>query len=261
MKHKTNWLAVLLCAGILLGAAVIPRGRAAAQSRSAESFSSRIPKIMARPEFRHASFGIEIYSLDKGKPLFALDGDKLFTPASTTKLLTEGTVLESLGADYRFHTVVYRSGDVDSAGTLKGDLILVASGDPNLSSRVRPDGTLAFRDHDHAYGGSPKTQAVPGDPLQVIRELVRQVKAHGVKRVEGRVLVDTSLFPDAQPELGTGVIVSSISVNDNVIDITVGPGPSEGAPATISVAPAIPLTAIVNQVVTGARNSKPAMAA
>ena len=123
-------------------------GRARAQSDN--SLAQRIQKVVSRPEFAHANFGIEFYSLETGKVVYALNGDKLFVPASTTKTLTEGTVLAKLGADYRFHTRVYRTGPVDKHGTLKGNLILVGSGDPNLSNRVQPDGTLAFVDEDHS---------------------------------------------------------------------------------------------------------------
>src|SRR5437016_5620075 len=63
-----------------------------------------VQSIMDRPEFRHAIFGIEFYSLDKSKIIYSVNADKLFTPGSTTKLLTEGTALELLTADFRFHT-------------------------------------------------------------------------------------------------------------------------------------------------------------
>src|ERR1700730_3634825 len=111
------------------------------RAQSEASLAKRIEKVMNRPEFAHANFGIEFYSLEAGKVVYALNTDKLFVPASTTKILTEGTLLASLGADYRFHTRIFHRGPVDSKGKLKGDLILVASGDPNLSNRIRPDGT------------------------------------------------------------------------------------------------------------------------
>src|SRR5258708_20400101 len=103
---------------------------------------------MTRPEFAHANFGIKFVSLETGKVLYSLNSNKLFVPASTTKLLTEGTVLAKLGADYRFRTRIYRTAPVDKKGKLKRDLILVASADPNLSHPIRPDGTLAFVDED-----------------------------------------------------------------------------------------------------------------
>src|SRR5712664_2492863 len=99
--------------------------------------TERIQRIMDRPEFRHAIFGIEFSSLDTGKPLYTLNAEKLFIPGSTTKLLTEGTALELLGGDFRFHTRVYRTGSITANGTLEGDLVLVASGDSNLSARIR----------------------------------------------------------------------------------------------------------------------------
>ena len=74
-----------------------------ARAQSDNSLAQRIQKVISRPEFAHANFGIEFYSLDTGKVIYALNADKLFVPASTTKTLTEGTVLAKLGADYRFH--------------------------------------------------------------------------------------------------------------------------------------------------------------
>src|SRR5207248_1862404 len=118
-----------------------------AAAQSASTLSDGIQRILNRPEFRHANFGIEFYDLDRREPIYALNADKLFTPASTTKLLTEGTALELLGADYRFHTRVYRTGPIVN-GVLNGDLILVASGDPNLSGRIQSNDTLAFENED-----------------------------------------------------------------------------------------------------------------
>src|SRR5262247_1231598 len=157
---------ILLSLLLILIAAAVP----------AQSLSQRIQAIMDRPEVKHALFGIEFYSLDRGKVIYTVNADKLFTPGSTTKLLTEGTALALLGADYRFHTKVYRNGPIGSDGTLDGDLILLASGDPNLSGRINADGTLAFENEDHSYDGDPNTRAVPGDPLLAIRRLAQQVK-------------------------------------------------------------------------------------
>jgi N-acyl-D-amino-acid deacylase len=210
---------------------------------------------MDRPEFAHANFGIEFYSLDTGKVVYSLNANKLFVPASTTKTLTEGTVLAKLGADYRFHTVIYRTGPLDKKGTLKGDLVLVASGDPNLSNRIQPDGTLSFVDEDHAYGGP----AVAGDPLAVIKELAKAVAAKGLRKIEGRVLVDASLFPDGGREGGTGVVVSSIVVNDNVIDLVATPGAKAGDPVTLDVSPQTRYASFVNQLTTSAPGASPAI--
>ena len=233
----------------------LPAAPARAQSESV--LAQRIQKVTSRPEFAHANFGIEFYSLDSGKVIYALNADKLFVPASTTKTLTEGTLLAKLGADYRFHTRVYRTGPIDKHGTLKGDLILVASGDPNLSNRIQPDGTLAFVDHDHSYNGP----ALPGDPLAVIQEFVSQIKSKGVRKIEGHLYVDASLMPDAEREGGTGVVMSSIIVNDNVIDLVGKPGSKPGEAVQLSVSPQNSYLRFVNNVVTGESKSKLAFSA
>jgi len=219
---------------------------AQSMAQSKEPLAARIDKIVSRPEFAHANFGIEFYALDTGRVIYKLNADKLFVPASTTKLLTEGTVLSRLGPDFRFHTRIYGTGPIDAKGRLKGDLVLVAAGDPNLSNRLQADGTLAFTDEDHTYGGP----ALPGDPLTVIRELAQSVHAKGVRQIDGRVLVDASLFPDGAREGGTGVVMSSIMVNDNVIDLVATPGANAGDPVALHQSPQTSYAHFVNHLTT-----------
>lgn len=241
--------------GVGVAAALLLATPAAAQSRG--TLAQRIQQVMDRPEFKHSMFGIEFWNLDTGKPVYSYNGDKFFVPGSTTKLLTEGTALELLGADYRFTTRVYRTGALSPDGTVDGDLVLLASGDPNLSNRIQQDGTLAFENVDHAYDGSPDTKAVPGNPLLVIRELAQQIKEHGVRRVTGRVRVDISLFPEGDRELGTGVVISPVVVNDNLIDLTIAPGAREGDPVVISVSPVTAYARFINLAATGGADSRP----
>jgi D-alanyl-D-alanine carboxypeptidase/D-alanyl-D-alanine-endopeptidase (penicillin-binding protein 4) len=245
-RLSTTILLVLL---LLLNASGIQ-----AQSNT---LAQRIQTIMNRPEFKHALFGIEFYSLDKGKVIYSINPDKLFTPGSTTKLLTEGTALSLLGADYRFHTRVYRTGRVDEQGALDGDLILVASGDPNLSGRIKDDGTLAFENEDHSYDGDPNTRAVPGDPLLPIRHLAQQIADKGIKKIRGNVIVDATMFREGARELGTGVVMSPIVINDNIIDVVVSPGTSEGAATTFKSSPATSYVTFVNRAKTGKPDTEP----
>src|SRR5882757_1639633 len=237
---------------VIVGLALVSAATTPFPAAAQDSLSARIEKILARPEFARANFGIEFLDLDSGRIVYSHDANKLFVPASTTKLLTEGTLLAKLGSDYRFHTKIFRTGELDKKGRLKGDLILVASGDPNLSNRIRPDGTLAFEDEDHSYGGP----AVSGDPLAVIKELAKAVSDKGVKKIDGRVLVDTSLFPDGGREGGTGVVMSSIMVNDNVIDLVATPGAKPGEPIHISSTPQTSYIKIVNHCITVAADGK-----
>ena len=223
-------------------------------AQTAKTLPERIQSIMNRPEFSHASFGIEFCSLSTGNVIYQLNPNQLMVPGSTTKLLTEGTVLYLLGGDYRFHTRVYATGPVKKNGTLEGDLILVAGGDPNLSGRIQADGTLAYEQSDHSYGGVDSKGL--GDPLLVIRELAAQVAQKGIKAVKGRVLVDTMLFPEGSRELGTNVVISPIVVNDNVIDVIASPGDKEGAPVNLQISPQTSYISFINQATTGKADTK-----
>src|SRR5438270_3186930 len=241
----------LRCSGLL--ALLFLGGATPVDAQSPSSLSERIQKVMDRPEFAHANFGIEFVSLDTGKILYSLNANKMFVPASTTKLLTEGTLLAKLGADYRFHTRIYRTGPLDSKGKLKGDLVLVASGDPDLSNRIQADGTLAFVDEDHSYGGP----ALPGDPLAVIKELAKGIAVKGIHKIQGRVLIDTSLFPDGPREGGTNVVMSSIMINDNVIDLLASPGAKERDPVSLKTSPQTSYIKFVNRLTTSPAGNKP----
>jgi PBP4 family serine-type D-alanyl-D-alanine carboxypeptidase len=219
--------------------------------------AERVRAVMDRPEFKHAVFGVSFYSLDDQRTAFSINPDKLFLAASTTKTLTMGTALALLGADYRFHTRAYRTGPLTADGTLQGDLVLVASGDPNLSNRIRAGDQLAFENVDHAYDASPDTRAVAGDPLAVIREIASQIAAKGVKRITGRVLVDASMFREGERELGTGVVISPIIVNDNLVDLVIAPGSAPGSPTTVTISPATSYVRFVNKSTTVAADARP----
>jgi D-alanyl-D-alanine carboxypeptidase/D-alanyl-D-alanine-endopeptidase (penicillin-binding protein 4) len=244
---------------LAFAAAVAPPRLAAQQPMSSaidSAVTARLRPIMTRPEFKHAQFGIEFFSLDDQRPVYALNPDKLFIAASTTKLLTTGTALHLLGADHRFRTRLYRTGPVDASGTLNGDLVLVPSGDLNLSGRIQPGDTLGFTNEDHSYDADPSTRAVPGDPLLVIRQLAGQVADRGIKRITGRVLVDVSMFPEGERELGTGVVMSPVVVNDNLVDLTIGPGAAAGTPTVVDVSPRSAYVKFVNKSVTGAAGTR-----
>lgn len=205
----------------------------------------RIQAVMDRPEFAHASWGMEFYDLGTKKTLFAVNRDRLFVPGSTTKVVTMGTALETLGPDHRFHTRMYRTGPVRN-GIVDGDLVLVASGDPNLSGRERPDGSYAFIDQDHSYGGQP----LATDPLTVVKDMARQVAARGIRGVTGQVIVDATLFPENGRELGTRIALSPLVINDNVIDIVIAPGAKAGEAATVTVSPRTAHLTVIAQAVT-----------
>ncbi len=236
-----------LCSYVVLHLAFAWPAGACAQSPP--TLAARIHSVVGRPEFAHATFGIEFYSLDTGRTVYQFNSDQLLVPGSTTKLLTEGTMLELLGGEYRFHTRVYRTGVIKKNGTLEGDIVTVAGGDPNLSGRIQPDGSLAYETIDHSYGGRDSKGL--GDPLLVIKQIAQQIAEKGIRRVRGRVLVDATLFPEGDRELGTNAVISPIVVNDNVVDVVAGPGDKEGAPVKLQISPKTAYVEILNQATTG----------
>jgi D-alanyl-D-alanine carboxypeptidase/D-alanyl-D-alanine-endopeptidase (penicillin-binding protein 4) len=98
---------------------------------------------------------------------------------------------------------------------------------------------------------------VPGDPLLVIRRLAQQVAAKNIKKIRGRIIVDATLFREGARELGTGVVMSPIMVNDNIVDVTIGPGAAEGAPVVFKQSPTTSYVTFVNRATTGKADSEP----
>lgn len=67
----------------------------------------------------------------KGEVLGEHNADRLFNPASVTKVATSLTAISRLGPDFRFRTSLYTDGTFDpSTGVLHGSLYVIGSGDP-----------------------------------------------------------------------------------------------------------------------------------
>ncbi len=210
-----------------------------------------VDSVLARPELAQSQFGVAFYDVRAERFVCERGSDVLFAGASTTKLLTCAAALHALGENYRFVTRVVRTAEVDEQGVLQGDLVLVAAGDPNLSGRINERGELEFCDYDHALaGGGYEVGIVERDPLLVLRALADQVASAGIRRVQGSVAVDLTAFADAGPEAGTGVVISSIAVNDNLVDLTFTGGPRAGDPVAIAANPDTPYVRFVNRLVT-----------
>ena len=69
----------------------------------------------------------------KGEVLAEHNADRLFNPASVTKIATSLTAISRLGPDFKFRTSLYTDGTLDPAtGVLHGSLYVIGSGDPAL---------------------------------------------------------------------------------------------------------------------------------
>lgn len=236
--------------GILLVALLAAAGcTSTSRTTSGQSpFESELSTITTAPRYAHASWGIIVVEPATGITLYEKNADEMFVPASTTKLFSSAAVLEALGPDHRFVTPVYATADPGSDGTVNGDLVLVASGDPSMGGRTLPDDTVEFMNMDHgdanALEGAVLTTT---DPLSGLDDLASQVKASGITKVSD-VVIDDRLFEMIDQE---GMdILSPVVINDNRVDITITPG-APGAAPSLAMRPQTSAYRLANKVTTG----------
>jgi D-alanyl-D-alanine carboxypeptidase/D-alanyl-D-alanine-endopeptidase (penicillin-binding protein 4) len=154
-----------------------------------------------------------------GHVLWQVNQDEPMIPASTVKVLTTGFTRTAVGGDARRATRVVGSGHVDSAsGMWVGRWALELNGDVTLE---RPDRT---------------------GPTML--QLAQQLAAIGVRKLVGPLEVTTgsageprSTYPSVWSDRFRGHIfappIGPITLNENVIYITVGPGAKVGAHAVV----------------------------
>ncbi len=217
--------------------------------RAGDDLAARIENVIRGPDYKHSRWGLLAVDAETGKVVYEHNADQLFAPASVTKLYTCAAALVGLGADCKFETPVYARGE-QTDGRLKGDLILVAQGDLCLGGRTGPRGKLAFKDHDHIYAGflSTNVELTDTDPLAGLADLARQVKASGIRRIDGDVLIDTRLFVHARGSGSGPVLLTPIVVNDNLVDVVLTPADKPGRPASAALRPRTPWVQIDAQV-------------
>ena len=73
-------------------------------------------------------------SIDGLGTVFSLDADQPRMPASTQKLYVAAAAMTRFGPDFRFVTEVRTANAPDGAGTVVGELVVRASGDPGFTS-------------------------------------------------------------------------------------------------------------------------------
>lgn len=170
------------------------------------SLSQRIDAFLSQPRFRHASWGIDVVELDSGQIRYSHNPDKLFVPASNTKLYTAALALDTLGPNARFSTTLLTTA-ARRGSELAGDLILRGGGDPSLgNARVAPQSA---------------------DWADI---MAASVSALGITRIDGDLIGDDTHFH--APAFGTGweaddlqasyaPAASALSTNGNLMAITV----------------------------------------
>lgn len=216
----------------------------AALAAPPKPLQDRIANVIGVPDLARGFWGIEVTSLSSGKTLYSLNPDKLFTPASNTKLFTTAAALALIGPDYKFRTTVETAASLDRYGRLNGDLLLVGHGDPNLSGRELPY-DLRTQRNDH--------------PIQALETLADALVQKGVKYVDGDIVADDSYFAFerygegwSQDDLvwADGAPVSALTINDNVVFVNILPADRPGEKAFVSVTPFADYYRLDNRIIT-----------
>jgi D-alanyl-D-alanine carboxypeptidase/D-alanyl-D-alanine-endopeptidase (penicillin-binding protein 4) len=197
-------------------------------SRSA---ARRIDSLLDAPPFNRNLWGVALAD-DRGRLVYGRNPDRLFIPASNTKLVVSAVAGALLPPDWTVATSVYATGPLTD-GLVQGDLVLYGRGDPTFSRRCYATDTLL-------------PGACDADPAARLRELAGSLRASGVRSVQGDLVGDGSWFDSEliHPDWGSfdlnwwyAAPVSGLAFNDNSVEITWQPGPGVDAPAILSLDP------------------------
>ena len=242
-----------MCAALasIAAVAVVALTTTAAVSRGATHGTHRLAQTFARIEhkslYRRSTWGYTVLDQRTGRVLLSQHSLQMFDPGSTMKIYSVSTGLRLYGTRYRFRTPVYREGTV-SDGTLTGNLVLVGSGDLTFGLRELPGGRLAYENLpavDHSYADQLPGAVEPhGNPWTAMRQLAHRVRASGITRINGNVVIDDRLFHPYQFPDGE---VSPIWFNENLVDLLVKPG-RVGARATVDPRPVTPTYTVTDRV-------------
>ncbi|HEY3105040.1 MAG TPA: D-alanyl-D-alanine carboxypeptidase/D-alanyl-D-alanine-endopeptidase [Pyrinomonadaceae bacterium] len=200
------------------------------------TLSRDIEDVIAQSDSAQARWGVFVVSMKDGRVLVSNNGDKLFTPASNMKIYTTAVALDLLGADYRWRTSLYALKQPDANGVIDGDLILYGRGAPDLDSKKK-EGLAA---------------------------LVDQLYVRGVRRVRGNIVGDKSYFRSEMHGDGWqwndlqwyyGAEPSALSIDENSVEVTMGPANKISASASVVVNPNDSYFALTNSAKTGEREA------
>lgn len=143
-----------------------------AQSPALPALAREVERLQSDPDMVPASWGMAVIETRTERTLAEYDGGRSLATASTMKAITTATALEVLGPDFHFETRLAYDGRIEDS-ILMGNLYLIGDGDPTLGS--------------DRFGAEHELAAVFGQWIQA-------AKAAGIRRVEGGVIGDASIF-------------------------------------------------------------------
>lgn len=150
---------------------------------------------------------LSVYVADEnGNFIYEHNGNRGLSSASTQKIFTAATALETLGKNYQYTTTASYSGDI-SGGNLSGNLYIHSNGDPTLGS---------WRYENYK-------------PENFRQKFLEALKQKGISKISGDLIIDDSYFdfqtvPGGWPwnDLGNyyGAGVWSVNWRENQFDIS-----------------------------------------
>lgn len=208
-----------------------------AKALTPDSAQMAIDTFALHPDMQHASMTIAVADIKTGQIIASRNPDLSCITASTMKTVTSATALEMLGGDYRFNTRVFAQGEI-KGNRLKGDLIIKGCGDPTLGSVYFPENN------------------------DIVQEILQALQARGIKKIDGRILVDQSIisYPayngwwdvgDLAWDYGMGIHGLSYSDNRTHLKFTA----LNGRIDSVRLEPPVPGLAIINHMSSEVRDN------
>lgn len=207
-----------------------------------------------------------------GVPVASANADVPLIPASNVKLVVASVALEVLGADFRYHTAVRGA---LQAGVVDGNLYMVGSGDPLLSSswwrgsselypKFNVTSVERLADAIVEAGVTSITGSVVGDSSRYDGEWYPPTWSQDIRFTEGGPISALLVNDDREsptvssddPTIGAATVLTTLLTERGV---TIGGGPSAGvAPsdaAEIASVESKPLTGVLAEMLTTSDNN------
>jgi len=220
MRHLFGIRVLLSISALSIGGSI--SAQEAKPLKTVAELQQQLSAHLTQHKFDAALWGVKVVLLDSGKVIFEENPQKLFSPASNSKLYTVALALDRLGADYRIKTSLYAAAK-PSAGVLQGDLVVFGRGDPTINARLHNNEIFA-----------------------ALEPLVAALTNAGVQRITGDLIGDDSYFRG--PPYGSGwawddtesyygAEISALTINDNSLQVSVKPGSKVGETCALTISP------------------------